>query len=142
LVFRFLFALQAYNSKRLQQIYVWISINFDIKKLLIVYYHKFQSVLLKLVNPFHAMSDILRCTALSATLELLLSWFSNSRDNTYPRKYRALKGEGILGKWSGGIAPPILNLETKWRWVVSFTSGRFIDIRYVFMMWYIDTGTT
>jgi len=27
--------------------------------------------------------------------------------------------------WGGGIAPRILNLGARWRWVVSFTPGRF-----------------
>jgi hypothetical protein len=31
----------------------------------------------------------------------------------------APRDEGVLGEW--GIAPPILDLGTRWRWVVSFT---------------------
>jgi len=34
-------------------------------------------------------------------------------------KKKALLHEDVRG--SGGIAPRILNLSTKWRWVVSFT---------------------
>jgi len=36
-------------------------------------------------------------------------------------KHRAME----MYKWSGGIAPRLLNLGTRRTWVVSFTPGRF-----------------
>jgi len=38
---------------------------------------------------------------------------------TYPMRNEALSNEDVVG--SGGIAARILDLCTRWRWVVSFT---------------------
>jgi hypothetical protein len=45
------------------------------------------------------------------------------------------KAGSFLTSWvevSGGIGPRILNLGTIWRWVVSFTPGRFTSMQRAF----------
>jgi hypothetical protein len=63
-------------------------------------------------------NTIIRVSAgVKAKLSLCLTKYHTIK--TYPLLNYASHHKDVLG--SGGMAPRILNLSTKWRWVVSFT---------------------